>query len=86
MFRPILLSAACILAVMVAVKDGRFLRTTGITGACSVVQLRLDGSELAACRPGKLEGRPDLHRRGCTDAGIVGTYQYWRCPAPEATN
>lgn len=74
-----------ILAVMVAVKDGRLLRTTGLTATCSVVQRAPDGGEVAACRPGKLEGRPDLSRRGCTDAGRSGSLEYWRCPAATAS-
>jgi len=84
--RPILLIAACILAAMIAIKDGRVLRSTGMTATCTVVQRSAEGADLAACRPGKLEGRPDLRRRGCLDAGIVGTYQYWRCPADQATH
>lgn len=82
----IILTGTCIFAAMVAVKDGRVLRSTGLTATCSVVQHGVEGSELAACRAGKLEGRPDLHRRGCLDAGTVGVYQYWRCPAGEATH
>ena len=73
--------AACILGLMLAVKDGRVLRSSGLTGSCSFVSSNPDGSELDACKPGKLEGRPDLSRRGCTGVGITGTYEYWRCPA-----
>jgi len=70
---------------MVAIKDGRILRTTGLTASCSVVQRAADGVELDACRPGKLEGRPDLSRRGCTDAGVSGRYEYWSCPSATAS-
>jgi hypothetical protein len=73
--------AAVIFAVMVAIKDGRVLRDTGLTGSCSVVQTAADGTQLESCRPGKLAGRPDLSRDGCTRAGISGTFEYWRCPA-----
>ena len=81
MLRSIVAVGACIFALMVVAKDGRVLRATGLTGACTVVQRSADGSELAACRAGKLEGRPDLSKRGCLNAGRTGTYEYWRCPA-----
>jgi hypothetical protein len=74
--------AALIVAVMVAAKDHRLMRTTGLTAACAVVQTQSDGTLLAACHPGRLEGRPDLSGRGCIDAGIAGTVEYWRCPGP----
>jgi hypothetical protein len=81
MLTKIFTVAALILVLMVAIKDGRILRTSGLTGSCSVVQTAADGTQVEACRPGKLEGRPDLTRRGCTDAGSVGKSEYWRCPA-----
>ena len=71
----------CILAVMIAIKDGRVLRSSGLTGSCTAVQTRTDGSELEACRAGKLEGRPDLSHRGCISFGIRGKLEYWHCPA-----
>lgn len=72
---------ACIFVVMLVIKDGRVLRTTGLTGSCTVVQTYSDSSELASCRAGKLEGRPDLSHRGCRSVGLVGTNEEWRCPA-----
>jgi hypothetical protein len=80
MLKQVVVVAACIAALMAAVKDGRVLRTTGVRASCSVVAQNTDGSALAACRAGKLEGMPDLRRRGCTDAGTAGTVEYWRCP------
>lgn len=76
----------CIFAAMVVIKDGRVLRVAGLTGSCSVVQRFSDSSELAACRAGKLEGRPDLSHRGCQSVGLNTTYQYWRCPAALAAS
>lgn len=70
-----------VVALMATIKDGRVLREAGLTGSCSVVVTRLDGSQLEACHPGKLEGRPDLTRQGCRDAGLAGRVQYWSCPA-----
>ena len=81
MIKWVVVTGALVLALMVAVKDGRLLRETGLTGACSSTQTLTDGTQLEACRSGKLAGRPDLSREGCTAAGLTGTYQYWRCPA-----
>lgn len=81
MIKRVVVAGALALALMVAVKDGRVLRETGLTGACSTAQTLTDGTQLEACRSGKLAGRPDLSRQGCTVAGLTGTYQYWRCPA-----
>ena len=84
MLKRVLAVAVVILAVMIAVKDARILKTTGLTGTCSVVQASAgsgpDLSEIAACKAGKLEGRPDLSHRGCKRVGRSGTTDYWRCP------
>ena len=84
MLTRIVAVAALIVAVMAAAKDHRLMRQTGLTAACSVVQTQSDGTMLAACHPGRLEGRPDLSGRGCIDAGIAGTVEYWHCPAASA--
>jgi hypothetical protein len=76
----------CILAVMVVIKDGRALRIAGLTGSCSVVQTFTDGSELAQCRAGRLEGEPDLSHRGCQSLVASAKGQYWRCPAALAVS
>lgn len=86
MIRSIVVAGACIFALLVVIRDGRVMRATGLTATCTVVQQGTDGSQLAACRPGRLEGRPDLTRRGCLNAGTTGTYQYWRCPADQAAD
>jgi hypothetical protein len=80
MLKRVLAVAVVVLVAMVALRDGRLMRTTGLTGSCSVVQQFSDSSELAACRSGKLEGRPDLSHRGCRLVGRNRTFQYWRCP------
>ena len=77
--------AVCIAAAMAAAKDGRVIRSAGLTAACTVVQERADGTQVDACHPGRLEGRPDLSNRGCIDAGIAGTVEYWHCPASTAS-
>jgi hypothetical protein len=77
----IVAAGACIFVLMLVVKDGRVLRTTGLTGSCMVVQTFSDTSELTSCTAGKLEGRPDLSHRGCRSLGLVGKVENWRCPA-----
>ena len=86
MIRSIIVVGACIFALLMVIRDGRLTRAAGLTATCTVVQQGTDGSQLAACRPGKLEGRPDLTRRGCLNAGTAGTYQYWRCPADQTAD
>jgi len=81
MFR-IFFAAALILAVMLAIKDGRILRDIGLKASCSVTQTSADGMEVEACHPGKWEGLPDMSRVGCTSSGVVGRVGYWTCPAP----
>ena len=77
----VLVAGLLILGVMLAVKDGRVLRATGLVSSCLVLQHGVDGSQLEACRSGRLQARPDLSSRGCVDAGLVGIYEYWHCPA-----
>lgn len=84
MIKRVLAVATLVLALMVAIKDGRVLSKAGLAGSCAVVQTGADGSELEACRAGKLEGFPDLSRQGCRNAGVSGTYGYWRCPSSVA--
>ncbi len=86
MFTRMFAVGICILAVMVVIKDGRVLRVAGLTGSCSVVQTFTDGSELAQCRAGKLEGMPDLSHRGCQSLTQNAQHQYWRCPASLAVS
>jgi len=81
MITRIVLVGAVIAAGMGAVKDGRVLKVTGLTGTCSVVRTA-GAQQLEACSSGKLEGAPDLTRSGCTDAGPFAGRVYWRCPAP----
>jgi hypothetical protein len=80
MLKPIVVVGICIFAFMLAIKDGRILRAAGLTGHCTIAQTYADTSELVGCRPGKLEGRPDLSHRGCKTVGLVGKIEYWRCP------
>ena len=85
MLKRVVAVAVLIFALMLVVKDGRVLKTTGLTGTCSVVKTPAGGgpelNELVACKPGKLEGRSDLSHRGCKRISTAGVYEYWRCPA-----
>jgi hypothetical protein len=81
MLKSIVAVGVCIFALMVVIKDGRVLRTAGLTGSCSVVQIFSDSSELAACRPGALQERPNLAQSGCRAVGSRAKLWYWSCPA-----
>jgi hypothetical protein len=80
MFVKLLLVGVAIFAVMVAVKDGRVLRATGLTGSCTVVSTAPNGIQVEACKKGKLHGAPDLAGKGCTSTGTLNGEIYWRCP------
>ena len=82
--KGILIIAALILATMAVVKDGRVLRTAGLTASCVVASQAADGSQVVACRAGALEGRPDLTKRSCQADGATRTYAYWLCPTAQA--
>ncbi|MGZ4340474.1 MAG: hypothetical protein ACXVQ3_10490, partial [Gaiellaceae bacterium] len=63
MIKRIVLAGVLVLALMIAVKDGRVLRETGLTGVCTPTQGTTEGGQLEACRAGRLAGRPDLSRQ-----------------------
>jgi hypothetical protein len=71
---------------MVAVKDGRMLDRAGLVGSCTAVATP-DGHDGVwhACRPGKLEGRPNLARKSCVSVGFARELEYWQCRAPIGT-
>ena len=73
--------ALVVLVAMALVKDGRVLHRAGLTGNCSAVASAADGTTWQACKPGRLEGRPDLTHDSCTSIGMHGSLEYWRCPA-----
>src|SRR5659263_237583 len=53
MIKRIVLAGVLVLALMIAVKDGRVLRETGLTGVCTPAQSVTEGVQLEACRAGK---------------------------------
>jgi hypothetical protein len=83
MLLRVVIVALLAVAVMVAIKDGRLLREAGLTGSCaSTVTPAGQSGYWAACKRGKLSGRPDLSRQSCVSRGLAGKVEYWRCPAP----
>jgi hypothetical protein len=70
-------------ALLVTMKDGRALRDTGLIASCTAIAAPA-GQEgyWEACRPGKLEGRPNLKRKFCESVGLSAGIEYWRCPSP----
>jgi hypothetical protein len=80
--RGVLVAAALIFVLMLAVKDGRFLREVGLTGGCRAVAApKGEDGAWQACEPGKLQGAPNLTRQSCKSVMVVGKTEYWRCPA-----
>lgn len=82
MLLRIVVVTALIAAGMAGVKDGRVLDRSGLLGSCAAVAAPAgyDGA-WQACRPGKLEGNPDLRRKSCVSQGVVRGIEYWRCPS-----
>ena len=78
-----LVAAILIVAFMVALKDGRVLRNTGLTGGCHAVATPAGERRRAGTRAtaASSQGAPDLSRQGCKSAKVVGQDEYWRCPA-----
>jgi hypothetical protein len=74
-------AAFLIFVAMLIVKDGRVLRGVGMIGSCSVYATAIDGMQWETCKPGKLEGWPDLSSRGCRSQGVSGRFELWQCPA-----
>ena len=72
-----------VIAVMVAIKDGRALERAGLVGSCTPVTTPEGQTGYwHSCKEGRLEGRPDLSRKSCKSVGLVGSVEYWRCPTP----
>ena len=70
-----------IAGALVAVKNGNVLQRAGLSGSCAAIATPHGQTGFwQACRPGRLEGQPDLSRRSCTPAGARGEIAYWRCP------
>jgi hypothetical protein len=85
MFR-VTVAAAAIVVAMFLVKDRSILEHTGLLSSCTAVAAPPgDFNFWEACKPGKLEGRPNLVRRSCESMRVVGRVEYWRCPAPIGT-
>jgi hypothetical protein len=71
------------LALLVTMKDGRALRDTGLIASCTSVTAPVgEAGYWEACRPGRLEGRPNLKRQSCESVGRAADVEYWRYPSP----
>ncbi len=79
----VVIASLLVIAVMVAVKDGRLPERAGLVGSCTAVAAPEGQSGYwQSCTEGRLEGRPDLSRRSCRSAGLAGAIELWRCPTP----
>jgi hypothetical protein len=82
----VLVAAAVILAAMILAKDRSILERAGLLSSCTAIAAPAgDFNFWEACKPGKLEGRPNLVRRSCQSMRVVSRVEYWRCPAPIGT-
>jgi hypothetical protein len=81
-FTKIALTAVLIVLALVALRNGSILRRTGLLGSCEVYATASSGQQWEICRPGSLDGAPDLSGNGCISQQSVGRVQYWYCPAP----
>jgi len=83
MFIKIAAITVVVAGLMAILADGRLLARAGLVGRCSSISTPAgaDGS-WQACRPGKLEGRPNLAEKSCVSRGIERNTEYWRCEAP----
>lgn len=83
MLLKIVVVTALLVAGLALVRDSSVLDRTGLVGTCRVVERMSVGDEVwQACRPGKLQGRPNLARRSCESKAVVRDVEYWRCEAP----
>lgn len=86
MLRVVLAGGALVLA-MVAVRGGDVLERTHLVGGCSAIATPSgEAGAWQACRPGRLEGPPDLSPKSCSRRGLVADVELWRCPAPPAAS
>ena len=81
MFR-VVLAAAAVALTMGAVSGGDVLERTSLVGGCSAIATPSgQAGAWQACRPGRLDGPPDLSRKSCNRRGLVAEVELWRCPA-----
>ena len=86
MFR-VVLAAAAVALTMVAVRSGDVLERTNLVGGCNAIATPSgEAGAWRACRPGKLDGPPDLSHQSCNRRGLVAEVELWRCPAKLAAS
>ena len=77
---------AALIALMLAVKDGRVLTRSHVVGSCARVADVSDGTDWRRCVRGRLTGPPGLTNAGCSDWGTYQEAEFWHCPAELAPN
>ena len=83
MFVRIAAITLVVAGLMAAVANGRLLEHSGLVARCTAAAApRGDDGSWQVCRPGRLEGRPNLASKSCVSQALVGKAEYWRCPAP----
>jgi hypothetical protein len=83
----VVLAAGAVVVAMLAVRNGELLQRTHVVGGCNAIATPAgEAGSWLACRPGKLEGRPDLSLKSCDRRGLVAEVELWRCPAPLAAS
>ena len=86
MFR-VVLAAGVLVLVLAAVRHCDVLERPNLVGGCSAIATPSgEAGAWQACRPGRLEGPPDLSRKSCNRRGLVAEVELWRCPAPLAAS
>ena len=85
MFRIAAVTVALI-ALMLAVKDGRVLTRSHVVGSCAKVADVADGTNWHRCVRGRLTGAPGLTSAGCWDWGKYQDAELWHCPAELTPN
>ena len=82
-FIRIALVMALAVGVMAVLADGRLIERAGLVGRCAAAAPGADdeAGSWQACRPGLLEGRPDLSKKSCVSKFVRRDVEYWLCPA-----
>lgn len=74
---------AVVIALMVAVRDGRVLRDAGLLSHCNSVTVNGRGDPtLLSCSKGRLDGWPDMTNKSCSLIAVHPNREYWHCQAP----
>jgi hypothetical protein len=83
MFIRMAVLTALLAGFMAVVADGRLIERAGLVGRCTAAASAPEDERghWQACRPGLLEGRPDLSKKACVSRVVRDDVEYWLCPA-----